>query len=113
MATITIRDTILDGNLGDGWSDQYAAANALAQFEESIWCDDLQKFVDRGHALEFEIDVQRATGCGPELRIDIDDLDDEENEYQLIESVEAALTDGNLVWQRFLESDAAMPHIAP
>lgn len=27
---ITIRDTILDGNMGEGWADNYAAAPAMA-----------------------------------------------------------------------------------
>jgi len=103
MAKITVRDTILDGNLGDGWNDAYAAACALKDYQSSIWAEDLQQFVDAGHDIDIDITVQRNTSgwCG-DTQIDADD-------YDLIQSVQGALTDSNIVWERFCESAAAAP----
>lgn len=113
MATITVRDTILDGNLGDGWNDAYAAACALKDYQSSIWTEDLQKFKDAGHKINIDITVSRnTTGYTADTNVDIDDNDDEEGEYDLIQSVQGALTDSNTIWERFCESDAAAPFCA-
>lgn len=105
MATITIQAQILDGNLGEGWVDNNQAANALAEFTETVWNKDLAEFVEAGHEVEIEIDVQRASGCSREVSVLIDDCDGDAIELE--QAVEAALTSENTIWGQFCASDEA------
>mgnify|MGYP007079329733 FL=1 len=100
MTTITITAQILDGNLGDGWRDNYEAAQALAEFMEQRWRDDLAELAAEGHEVDIQIDVQSAEGCVRETIVDADDAD-------LAARAERLLTDRNRIWERFCSSPEA------
>jgi len=94
---IRVYAQILDGNLGDGWKDNYEAATALAEFSKDIWNKELSaKYPDAD--ITFEIDVQRNT-CGSSRSVVIDcseaiDLSDD-------------ITDESSIWDVFCSSDIA------
>jgi hypothetical protein len=100
MTTITITAQILDGNLGDGWRDNYEAAQALAAFTEQRWRDDLAELAAEGHEIDIQIDVQSAEGCARKTIVDADDAD-------LAARAERLLTDRNRVWEQFCLSPEA------
>jgi hypothetical protein len=105
MATITITANILDGNLGDGWRDNAAAADALAEYTKTVWENDLKAFADQGHRIEIDISVQYATtGFSGATRVSIDG---EENESLSERNIELALTPDSAIWEIFCGSDIA------
>lgn len=72
MSRITIRQTILDGNLGDGWADNYRAARA---FSNRLEHEFRQEF---GLDADIKITVQRNTsGYAAPADIWSDDGDDD------------------------------------
>ena len=56
MSKVTVRQTILDGNLGDGWTDNYRAARAYANVLASEYRAEF------GVDADIEITVQRNAG---------------------------------------------------
>lgn len=98
MSTIIINTQILDGNLGDGWSDNYAAACALAEYARKTWMADLGEFIEAGHKVSINIDVKRNTsGASRSMTVNCyDGLDDD-----------LYLTTENVIWEDFCNSDAA------
>ena len=109
MATITITKQILDGNMGDGWSDNHEAARAFAEFAENTWRSDLSELADAGHAIDIKIDVQRNTsGCAYGTEIIVTSDSGELDKERAIESaVEFAITSADVLWTKFCESEAA------
>ena len=98
---ITINTQILSGNLGDGWTDNNAAAEALANYSRSIWTDELAELIDEGHTIEIEIEVlPNTSGAGRDLAIDAET-------FGMVERVEGLLTDEGTLWERFCDSAAA------
>lgn len=65
---ITIRDTILDGNMGEGWADNYAAAPAMAAALEAEYRDEF------GDGADIRIDVQRNTSGDARMSIDVEEF---------------------------------------
>jgi hypothetical protein len=107
MSKITITTQILDGNLGDGWSDNYEAAEGLADFTKSIWLNDLKEFADAGHEITIDIDVQRNTsGCSRDMSVTVEDLDFEAA-YDLEQQVTNSMTSENRIWEQFCSSEEA------
>lgn len=103
---ITITTQILDGNLGDGWNDNYEAANGLANYIEAIWMKDLAEIIAEGHEVNINIDVQYNTsGCSRNLDVWVDSNDD--SGYDLVERVWNTLTDENRIWEQFCASEEA------
>lgn len=102
MAQIRIRAEILSGNLGEGWADNYKAAQALAAYTKDTWMSDLQAFIEAGHEVEITIDVQHASGCARERAVDVSGAEDEAAELEM--QVEHALTDESSIWTQFCES---------
>lgn len=51
--TITLYTKILSGNLGDGWNNNNAVADALADYTERTWRADLAELLDEGHECLF------------------------------------------------------------
>ena len=101
MTTITIHAQILDGNLGEGWTDNYAAAQALADFTREKWEADLADLAEAGHEINIDIDVQRnASGCSRAVEVWCDDA-------ELQRQAEAALTDETRIWDLFCQSEEA------
>lgn len=98
---ITVHAHILSGNLGEGWSDVNEAAQALADYSELVWRDDLSDFVKAGHSIEFNINVQRNTGGVPRpLSVEVIGESLELTRDTSVEAVRA-LTDENVIWARF------------
>ena len=98
---ITINTQILSGNLGDGWTDNNAAADALADYTENTWRADLAELIDEGHTIEIEIEVlPNTSGAGRDLAIDAET-------FGMVERVEGLLTDEGTLWERFCDSAAA------
>jgi len=98
---ITINTQILSGNLGDGWTDNNAAAEALANYSRSIWTDELAELIDEGHTIEIEIEaLPNTSGAGRDLAIDAET-------FGMVERVEGLLTDEGTLWERFCDSAAA------
>lgn len=112
MATITISTQVLDGNLGDGWNDNYGAALALAKYTENIWRNDLAEYAD-AHEIEICIDVEKNTsGCGRSVSVEIDDSDmDHDDIYDMVQKIENALTDEGRIWEMFCSSDEAAEYV--
>ena len=100
MTTITIRAQILDGNLGDGWRDNYRAAQALSDFTRETWEGDLADLAEAGHEINIDIDVQNASGCSRAVEVWCDDP-------ELQRQAESALTDETRVWDLFCQSEEA------
>ena len=101
MTTITIRAQILDGNLGEGWPDNYAAAQALADFTREKWEADLADLAEAGHEINIDIDVQHnASGSSRAVEVWCDDA-------ELQRQAEAALTDETRIWDLFCRSEEA------
>lgn len=101
MAAITIRTQILDGNLGEGWNDNFQAAEALADFTRAIWEEDTKGLREAGHEIEIEIEVRRnTTGYIGEIQVDCDD-------YELSRAAECAITPESYIWDKFCSSEEA------
>lgn len=102
MATIKIIDTILDGNLGDGWRDNAKTADALVEYMTEIWANDLEAFSSQGHDVVIEISAQYNTSGRKSPRIiDVDSDDISESE------IERCLTPDDIIWERFCRSEEA------
>ena len=100
METITIINTINDGNLGDGWRDNSEAAEALALFQEKMWLADIREAGIK-NPVNFEIDVNyNTTGVRPPVSV----LCESDS---LAEAVEECLTDEQRIWDIFCCSDEA------
>lgn len=106
MATITINETILSGNLGDGWNDNDETADAYAKFIEKIWNSDVQAFRDAGHMVNISVTAQKRTsGYNGDVSIDVETDDDEEyGEYPTEDEVRRALSD---TWSKWCDADEA------
>ena len=101
MTTITIRAQILDGNLGDGWRDNYRAAQALSNFTRETWAADLADLAEAGHDISIDIEIQRnASGCSRAVEVWCEDPD-------LLHRAESALTDETRIWDLFCQSEEA------
>lgn len=95
---ITITTQILDGNLGDGWKDNYEAAKALAEFTKKTWRDDLSEYAN--HEIYIDINVeQNCVGASRDMMVSTDSDD-----YEIDRSIELALTDEDTIWERFCGS---------
>jgi len=100
MAKITIRETILDGNLGDGWFDNAKTADALADYTRSVWEKDLELFTAQGYDVVVDISVQyRTTGYSRPVTVSVDD------ENLLERGIEECLTPNSVIWERFCRSE--------
>ena len=104
--TITLYTQILSGNLGDGWTDNNEAAEALAAYTEATWREDLAELIAEGHEIEMEIDVQKDTGgyCH--------DLGVWADTNKMVERVNSLLTDEQVIWERFCCSDDAAEYMS-
>lgn len=101
---ITITAQILDGNLGDGWKDNYRAALALAEFTEKTWAEDIAGSDLEDIAYTIDIDVQKnVEGASREMEVDCSD-------YNLTRRVESVLTPESMIWDRFCRSETAEKH---
>lgn len=110
MKTIYINTQILSGNLGDGWSDENDAADALAAYTEKQWLSDLEPMVADGYEVEIDIDVQHNTsGCSRDVSVDVDGADDG---YDIVQRVTSLLTEENRIWELFCESDEATEYFS-
>jgi hypothetical protein len=112
MAQITINTQVLSGNLGDGWNYINEAAQALADFTESTWRNDLAELEAEGHEVKIEIDVQRNTsGWSRDLAVSVVMVnmtaDEVDAEYELQKRAEVLLTNESTIWDRFCSSDKA------
>lgn len=75
----TIRDTILDGNMGEGWADDYAAAVALAEHTAAAYRSEF------GESADIEVRVLRNTaGYTPPLSVESDEDDDALNRAEAV-----------------------------
>lgn len=107
MSKITITAQILDGNLGDGWADNYEAAKGLADFTKSIWLNDLKEFADAGHEIAINIDVQPNTsGYSRDMSVTVEGLDFEAA-CDLEQEVINSMTSENSIWEQFCSSEEA------
>jgi hypothetical protein len=106
MATIIVGTQILSENLGDGWKDNNAAADALAAFTERAWSADLAEFAQAGHEVEIKIDVQHNTsGASRSMSVEVSPW--AETSYDLAESARLSLTDEGRIWELFANSPEA------
>ena len=103
---INISTQILSGNLGDGWTDENDAADALGEMTERVWTKDLAEVAAEGHNIEFGIEVcHNTSGSSRDVSVDVDGYDDYETAHELQKRVEAALTDEQTIWSLFCDSD--------
>jgi hypothetical protein len=103
MTAIIISSKILDGNLGDGWPDNYVAAQALARFTRDMWRDETTLFRAAGHTVRIEVEVRRnAHGDSPAREVSTQPFD-----YGLQQDVETAITPENRLWELFADSPQA------
>lgn len=94
---ITIYAQILDDNLGDGWTDNYEAAKALAKFTENIWREELEDTYD----VKIEIDVEKNTS-GASRGVEI-----WAPTFEIMADVKSTMSDENTIWDRFCDSEIA------
>ncbi len=100
MTTINITETILAGNLGEGWSDRSEAADAYAEFLEAKYRETAERMFPDAE-ITVGIDVEHdAEGCAPNAIVTGD-----------ADVIEMAGLEGVLAndsgWNEFLDSDAA------
>lgn len=107
MKRITVSTQILDGNLGDGWNDNFDTANALSDYTEKTWTEDLSDFAAQGFEIKIEIDVERNTsGCSRDMFVSVDSDDtDHDDIYDLERKIENSLTDEGTIWNKFCNED--------
>jgi hypothetical protein len=105
MSKIIISDQILDGNLGDDWKDNAAAAHALAAYLERQWVEDLEGYTKAGHEVVIDIEVLENTSgaCRPLSVLVADDSEDSPSELD----IERELTDEGSLWEDFCCSEEA------
>ena len=104
---ILITTQILDGNLGDGWADNWEAACGLAEYTERQWLTDLASYVIAGHTVEIEIDTQRNTsGCSRDVSVFVDGTDPESGDDTEREIL-SVLTDEKRIWEKYCASPEA------
>ena len=104
MTTITITETILDGNLGDGWGDNAETADALADYTRATWERDLESYSAQGHTVVIDVSVQYSTsGYSKPLTVDVDDDDDD---HMLEKTIKRSLTPMNTIWEKFCKEAA-------
>lgn len=109
MATITVHAQILDGNLGDNWTDNYQTARALGEYMKNVWYEDLDYggFAD-DHEIEFDIEVERnANGINQQVTVSVKGKSNVETAYEMQERVLEWLTDENEIWEQFCSSTEA------
>ena len=109
MKRITVSTQILDGNLGDGWADNYESACGLADFSRAIWEKDLAGFASDGYEICFNIDVESGVvGCSRSLTVDVDNSDIPLDElWDITREAENCLTDEGRIWEMFCASSDA------
>lgn len=110
MAHITVSTKILDGNLGDGWTDNYDAALALADLMRETWTSDLSEFSAAGHTVEIQIEVERNTGgcdCSRSVFVTISDAKNSDEVYQLELYATESLTSEDEIWDDFCANPPA------
>lgn len=107
MANITVTTQIFSGNLGDDWNDEMEAAKALSAFTKKQWMSELSEFIEAGHTVEIDIDVQRASGYCRSMEIFVDGINDSLEESVLKKFFKAALTDMGEIWEEFCNSEEA------
>ena len=99
--------TVLDGNLGDGFADNYAAANAFAQFTA-------EKLHTEFPSATICSDVRRnTTGAGHDLTVTMTDeeMTDQDGEYDSsLERHATEIADAILerAWEQFCSSPEAL-----
>jgi len=69
---IFIDTQILTGNLGDGWTDYDAVAQAFATYLEDALRQAVCGRLGNDIEIDINISIDRATGCGRELTIYIE-----------------------------------------
>lgn len=89
MITITVKHTILDGNMGDEWNDLDAAAMAFAEMTKREW--------EKAISAEFpsadvnvSVDVaSRTGGCAsqPSIHVETYDCDEFSSTYSAVEEI--------------------------
>jgi hypothetical protein len=110
MAHITVSTKIIDGNLGDGWTNNYDAALALADLMRETWTSDLSEFTEAGHTVEIEIDVERNTSgcdCSRSVFVSIRDAENGDETYRLELYATESLTSENEIWDDFCANPPA------
>lgn len=78
---ITINDTILSGNMGDGWADQYEAAKRYAEYAAEKLAEVVREQYP-GAEVETDFNVQNASGCSHGLSVDVD-TDDLDQKFEI------------------------------
>jgi hypothetical protein len=106
-AKITITDTVLTGNMGEGWTDVDAAASAYARYLESEYHAAAKRRFP-GTEIDVSVRVQNATGWCGDPAVTTDDYDLMGSEMS---DFERDLADGQY-WQSWIDSVDAMQHIA-
>lgn len=106
MKSITVSAQILDGNLGEGWSDEYESAVELAEFTKNVWVSDLAELAADGYEINIDIEICRnTTGYSRQMSVDVDGCDDAA--FDLQKRAEGMLTDESTIWEKFCSSDVA------
>ncbi|MDO9439774.1 MAG: hypothetical protein Q7T73_02680 [Beijerinckiaceae bacterium] len=102
MSNITVKTSIPDCNMGDGWADNNAAAEAFAVDLQATWTADLQELADAGHNIDVDVNVLRNTSGGEHQSVYvISDDEDEDEEFELETRVRRLLTDETSAFEKF------------
>lgn len=102
--SISIRAIINDGNMGDGWADNYEAACAYAEFMESEFRQAIEDIAPDAD-IEIDVDVNRnASGWTPEPSVICDDAELEIRVQHRI--------DGLRTWEEWVDSAEAAQYFS-
>ena len=100
MTTINITETLLSGNLGEGWGNPDEAADAYAEFLGAKYRETAERMFP-GATISVDIDVQyNATGSVPNAIVTGD-----AGSLMMAGLEDLLANDG--AWNEFLDSDAA------
>lgn len=99
MKKIEIQDTVLEGNMGDGWEEHDDAAGDYGKFLEREYGAYIKKHYPNVET-DIDIDVQyRTSGSGPGINIIVtDDNGDQGLDSELEEDFRYV---GQRAWERF------------
>lgn len=109
---VYINDQVLDGNLGEGWTDNYEAARAHAEYLRAEYLSEARELFGDDADIRISIDVQRNTS-GTSRGVSVSVRTDDEKMVERGLALEERLQDYQThYWDTWVDSSEAENYIA-
>jgi hypothetical protein len=103
---ITVREQIMSGNMGDGWDDNYEAANSYADFLAPILLEDVQEQYPDAEIV-VALTVERMGGASRGIVVDVDGVDEPEQIFEVPDALaEMLVYTEQDAWGKFCDAEA-------